>query len=145
MGVMSIAEQGHRMKRQWPGFRMTDRRLRVGRWEGSLRPLCKAYLLEIVLFLPLGGRHPEQQPNPRVSVLSDLRGSPVCPNAPVPHIYPNPTAPRRPHLCLFHPPSGEWHLGLPLADTIVWWILEWLVCYEGWLATGTWVGGGIEH
>ena len=28
--------------------------------------------------------------------------------------------------------------------TIVPWTIDWLACYEGWLATGEWAGGGIH-
>ena len=132
------------MSRDWPLFRLTGERSDIGRWEGSLRPLCKSYPVEIVLVLP-GRRRAERQPNPRVTVLSDLRQCPIRPNAPIPHIYPNLTVPQRPHLCLFHPPRREWHLGLAIAETIVPWAAEWLFFYEVWLATGEWTGGGIEH
>jgi hypothetical protein len=31
---------------------------------------------------------------------------------------------------------------MSLATTVVPWLEEWLVFYEGWLLTGTWQGGG---
>ena len=47
-----------------------------------------------------------------------------------------------PFLCLYDPDAGEWHPGMSIARTIIPWTIDWLACYEGWLATGEWTGGG---
>jgi len=60
------------------------------------------------------------------------------PDEPIPHTYP----PDRP--CLFHPRYGEWRPDMRIATTVIPWLLEWLVYYEAWQATGEWRGGG-EH
>src|SRR5439155_6298643 len=60
------------------------------------------------------------------------------PDEPIPHTY----SPDRP--CLFHPRYGEWRADMKIATTIIPWLLEWLVYYEAWQATGEWRGGG-EH
>jgi hypothetical protein len=57
----------------------------------------------------------------------------------LPHVYPpaeNPT------LCLFDPRAGEWDGAMPIAETILPWALDWIACYEMWLMTGRWTGGG---
>jgi hypothetical protein len=33
---------------------------------------------------------------------------------------------------------------MPIALTIIPWLLEWLVYYEAWLVTGEWLGGGVH-
>ena len=75
-----------------------------------------------------------------------LRRRSQSPEEAIPHIYLNPEPRLRdfPFLCLYHPPSEEWHGGKAAAKTIIPWTIEWLVCYEGWLATGQWTGGGIH-
>lgn len=54
------------------------------------------------------------------------------------HIYPNH------ELCLYRPKYREWTPDSILVETVVPWISEWLSCYETWLVTGAWLGGG-EH
>jgi len=44
--------------------------------------------------------------------------------------------------CLFTPHAGDWRSSMWLSDTIVPWLGEWLIFYEGWKATGNWHGGG---
>jgi hypothetical protein len=43
--------------------------------------------------------------------------------------------------CLFTP-LRDWHPRLYLGQSVVPWLMEWIVFYEGWLATGHWAGGG---
>ena len=45
-------------------------------------------------------------------------------------------------LCLFDPDREQWCASDLIADTTVPWTVDWLACYEGWLATGRWHGGG---
>ncbi len=59
----------------------------------------------------------------------------------VPHIYPNLIDPSLSFLCL-HLPSEYKREDDMVAKTIVPWACKWLVCYEDWLRTGTWHGGG---
>ena len=47
-----------------------------------------------------------------------------------------------PTLCLFDPAAYEWDPHLRIAETILPWSIKWLACYEFWLMTGRWVGGG---
>lgn len=56
----------------------------------------------------------------------------------VPHTY----GPDQP--CLFYPKRREWSSTMAIANTIVPWLAEWLVFYELWHVTGSWLGGGIH-
>jgi hypothetical protein len=62
--------------------------------------------------------------------------------AQVPHVFWRDDCPARSTLCLYDPAASEWSPHDFIADTIVPWACEWLACYEGWLATGEWAGGG---
>ena len=59
-----------------------------------------------------------------------------------PHVYVNPLNAASSPLCLFDPRRGEWTYNDLVAETTVPWTADWLCCYEGWLATGEWLGGG---
>ena len=61
---------------------------------------------------------------------------------PIPHHYLNRVDPHRPILCLYDPDAEEWCATDLVAETIIPWTVDWLACYEGWLATGRWAGGG---
>lgn len=39
----------------------------------------------------------------------------------------------------------EWNPCMYIADTFVPWTSEWLISYEGWVATGIWTGGGLHR
>jgi hypothetical protein len=45
-------------------------------------------------------------------------------------------------LCLFDPEAEEWSHDDLIAFTTIPWAADWLACYEGWLASGRWYGGG---
>ena len=44
--------------------------------------------------------------------------------------------------CLYRTRHGDWLPTMYLGQTIVPWLMEWLVFYETWRATGDWQGGG---
>ena len=131
------------MRRKWPSFRVLHRTARTVCWQGQLRPLSQVYTVQVFLRL-------EQKDN------SDRSFLPVCvtvmkpmlrrrieaPNEPIPHHYPNPHRPDLPLLCLYDPAAHEWDRPRVVANTVVPWTIDWLACYEGWLATGEWAGGG---
>jgi len=131
--ILSIDEQVVAMKAAWPQFapRRIDRRAQFARWVGSVRPQYASYLLEIRYEL---GSSPEGR------VLSpELIRLPQNVEGQLPHVYPpaeNPT------LCLFDPREREWSPAMTISSTIVPWALDWLTCYELWLMTGRWTGGG---
>lgn len=59
----------------------------------------------------------------------------------LPHVYS--TTEQR--LCLYFPTTREWNVSMLYTKTIIPWACEWLMFYETWVATGTWLGGGIHH
>jgi len=130
---LSIAEQLASMKTTWPRLigRNVDRRLQSARWVGPVKPQYATYALEIRYQV---GSFPE------VRVLAPaLVRLPANEEGQLPHVYP---PAEDPTLCLFDPQTDEWSPSMPIAQTIVPWALDWLVCYELWLMTGKWTGGG---
>ncbi len=63
------------------------------------------------------------------------------PNEPVPHVYDRDHDPRP---CLYYPNDREWRSDKLLATTVLPWLLLWLAFYEVWLATGVWLGEGVQ-
>lgn len=136
--------QVRQMHSKWPEFQLIHRSRRHVCWEGELRPFHKTYRVGVAMHLtpPDGGLL-----NPLVAVLNPrLHGRQESPDEEIPHVYPNPADPLLPFLCLFHPPTDRFDPRRDsVANTIVPWTTEWLACYEGWLATGKWFGGGVNH
>lgn len=96
---------------------------------GTLRPLpaCREYQFRLEYRVP-------KKPKVWIEDPPLVRRSP---DEPIPHTYGD----DRP--CLFYP--SEFRSDQLLARTIIPWLMEWLVFYEAWLATGVWLGGGIDH
>ena len=142
---LSTMQQTRRMHREWPDFHVVQRNRDFVCWEGEVRPYSRTYVVGIA-FWPMGPAS-VKMPNPLVFVLDPiLRHRAEDPIDPIPHVYPNPENRFLPFLCLFHPPMDSFDpLRSHIAKTIVPWTTEWLACYEGWLATGTWWGGGVAH
>lgn len=144
MKCLTTREQDRLVKRRWHTFKTLHRDRSSVVWEGTLRPLCKTYTVQVGLHRP--GVDAESCVPDVIVVAPLLRPWPDAPNEAIPHVYvnPHPRFQHLPLLCLYHPPSGEWHGGKAVAATIIPWSIDWLVCYEGWLATGQWTGGGIH-
>jgi hypothetical protein len=128
-----IYEQIARMKAAWPTFAVhnVDRLRQSARWTGSCTPQFTRYKLEL--------RY-------RINDFLDVRVlSPALVRLPgnaegqLPHVYP-PVG--DPTLCLFDPSTDQWDWSMPLSDTIIPWSFDWIACYELWLMTGAWTGGG---
>lgn len=136
--------QVRHMRTKWPGFRVKHRDKRKVAWEGELRPLHKTYAVGIILQV---GPPSLGVPNPAVMAFNPrLRGPNERPDEAIPHVYDNPWHPLLPFLCLHHPPTDGFDpRRQSAAATVIPWTIEWLACYEGWLATGKWVGGGVDH
>lgn len=47
--------------------------------------------------------------------------------------------------CVYYHPGNEWRTDMLIAHTIIPWTSRWLYFYEIWLATGSWMGGGVAH
>lgn len=62
--------------------------------------------------------------------------------APLPHVFFDKSDITLSPLCLFDPDKHQWCPNDLIAHTTVPWSVDWLACYEGWLATGHWHGGG---
>jgi hypothetical protein len=131
--ALSIDEQVAAMKAAWPQLvaRRIDRLSQSARWVGPVRPQYTKCVLEIRCQL---GTFPE------VRVISPaLIRLPDNPEGQLPHVYPPLDDPT---LCLFDPREDEWSAAMTIASTTVPWSLDWLACYELWLMTGRWTGGG---
>lgn len=144
--TLSVCQQTRIMRRAWPDFQLLDRTRTMALWEGPLRPLSRAYTVRVRLHQDPRLEREQEPPVPEVTVIDPLlRHRAECPEEPIPHHYPNCEAPDLPLLCLCDPAAHEWRYGLRVADTIIPWTIDWLACYEMWLATGAWVGGGRDH
>ncbi|TJV18154.1 MAG: hypothetical protein E5Y07_10025 [Mesorhizobium sp.] len=120
------------MKRDWPGFRASHiaRRKQSARWIGTASHL-QPYKIEIRYTVAMA---------PEVRVLSPaLIRLPGNEEGSLPHVY---DASSDPTLCLYDPATDEWQPSMPLSQKIVPWTLDWLACYEFWLMTEKWPGGG---
>ena len=121
------------MKAIWPNFvaRGYGRNNQSIRWVGFVEPQFCRYEIEVSYQIP---------DSPRVRILSpSLIHLHDNKEGMLPHVYPPADDPT---LCLFDPEAAEWDWSMPIAKTILPWALDWLVCYEGWLMTGKWYGGG---
>lgn len=121
------------MRRLWPAFGAMSVRRDAGsaRWVGRVKPQFTAIMLEIRYRV---GSFPE------VRVLDPaLVRLPGNAEGELPHVYPPADDPT---LCLFDPEADQWDASMLIAETIVPWALDWLGCYELWLMTGRWTGGG---
>ena len=140
--------QVDRMHIRWPAFRVVERTRRFACWEGPLRPLSQCYRVRISLTrlrtsLKRGGGQDGVVTHPDVRIVEPLlRRRAEDSQEPIPHLYPSPGDTERPPLCLYDPRTNEWRASCVVANTIVPWTIDWLACYEGWLATGRWTGGG---
>lgn len=142
MRRMTTWNQFESMRKAWPGFVILHRTRCHVTWVGRLRPFCQTYTILLVYrFMP--DRRHDAWSMPCVMVIEPpLHRREEDPEEPIPHHYPNPEHPEFPFLCLYDPDAREWSSGRLLSKTIIPWTIEWLACYEGWLATGEWTGGG---
>ena len=142
MRGLSTRVQDALMRERWPTFSTRGRSRDHVEWVGSLRPICQPYTVRVTL-----DRLGPQAGNwlPAVTVVDPvLRRRAQNADVPLPHVYDNAQCAALPFLCLYDPRANEWHGGLAVAKTIVPWAMEWLGCYEGWLLTGRWLGGGVH-
>ena len=143
---LTLRKQIVSMQESWPSFDVLQQTRWFVRWEGVVRPFAKSYKVQI--FLKNHRKHEGNKssvfpPFPRVTVVAPLlRRRKGKPDDPIPHHYKNLACLEQPFLCLYYPPGREWDYGCSISQTTVPWTIEWLACYEGWLATGEWTGGG---
>lgn len=124
--ALNLGLQAASLKRWYPHGE-TVLRGRLLTWKGTLTPSELSATYEILVVLEDGS-------DPLVYVVDP----PFCywDDEPLPHVFPHQT------LCLFL--GEEWGPWAPLANSILPWTAEWLLFYEGWLATGEWTGGGVH-
>lgn len=135
------------MSERWPDFVVLRSRTRADRvcWEGRVKPLDQSYVLQVYMRCGRSMRYANDVPYPRISIIRPLlRQREQDPNEPIPHIYPNRRHPRQPFLCSFYPQNPEEYAASRCVADVIPWAIDWLACYEGWLATGEWFGGGIH-
>lgn len=143
--MKSLQDQIKAMKRRWPGFIAYPQNDGSILWIGDLTPIEVRYTLTIRFGLA-GGDVPDSYywHFPEVRVVSP-RLRPVfdaAEEAPLPHVYFDSEDLSLSPLCLFDPAASEWSPDDLIANTTVPWTADWLACYEIWLATGRWQGGG---
>ena len=142
MRRLTTWDQVERMRKVWPDFRVLCRTHCDVLWTGELQPLGQTYTVQVAYW-----RKPNRTAVDRSLVVVTVTAPLLhrrneAPYEPIPHHYPNPSRLELPFLCLYDPDAREWNPGCAIASTIVPWAVDWLACYEGWLATGEWTGGG---
>jgi hypothetical protein len=141
----SMRQQIAAMRARWPAFDLAG--LTGGRatWFGLLVGMARPYRVMIEYGPPTRDQSlPLLARIPLVRVLSP-RLEPqwnAAEEAPLPHVFFDPSDLTLSPLCLFDPDKNEWSPADLISRTTLPWTVDWLVCYEGWLATGLWHGGG---
>ncbi|TCQ24864.1 hypothetical protein [Rhizobium sp. PP-CC-3G-465] len=133
---LTVQDQHADLTRNWPTFRMVtfDAGRGLAVWRGTLHPRFDRYAVEIAYSTDM------VVSGPRVRVLSpELIRQPGNPEGSLPHVYQRDTDP---YLCLFDPRAAQWSGWMSISETTVPWTIDWLTCYEDWLLTGEWHGGG---
>lgn len=143
--MKTVRQQVIAMRRRWPQFDLAEETARSALWFGSLVGIERPYRLLIEFALPCA--RPDAPMSSRFPVVRVLHPPLILhPNAleeaPLPHVYFDHSHILLSPLCLFDPTNNEWSHNDLLAYTTVPWAADWLACYEGWLATGRWFGGG---
>jgi hypothetical protein len=142
--VKTIRDQVRAVQQHWPGFALAEAPGDKTVWFGPLAGLERTYRLMIEYGLPTRAADEMCRRCPVVRVLSprlELNFD-AAEEAPLPHVYFSKPDPTLSPLCLFDVEAGEWSHDDLIALTTVPWAADWLACYEGWLATGRWYGGG---
>jgi hypothetical protein len=121
----TLVQQEASLRRRYPGGQVV-RAAGSLTWLGKLKPTESSSPYEVLI-----DHRPPRPPlvyvvRPRLEVRAGER---------LPHVYPLNT------LCLYL--GEEWSRAHWLTD-LVGWASEWLFFYEVWLATGTWMGGGLH-
>lgn len=143
--MKSIGAQVHAMHLRWPDFEVHERTTDAIVWVGELVGIERSYVISVEFGLP---RDPANDPKYRWFPLVRIHSPKLEPRedaleeAPLPHVYFGEDDIRMSPLCLFDPKANEWDHSKLIAHTTIPWTSDWLACYEIWLATGRWKGGG---
>lgn len=132
------------MRRRWGQFDLAEETTDSAVWFGSLVGIERPYRISLEFGLPIHGHDERWRSFPIVRVLSPALEPQfdAAEEAPLPHVFFDEKYIALSPLCLFDPAANEWSHDDLLADTTLPWAADWLACYEGWLATGRWHGGG---
>lgn len=143
--MKTIAEQVRAMAKHWSDFHIASETTDAVTWFGWLAGIERKYRIMVEYGLPSASAPDAMWRRfPLVRVMSPR----LEPNfdaqeeAPLPHVYFDELDLTLSPLCLFDPAKNEWTRSDLIALTTVPWAADWLACYEGWLATGRWFGGG---
>lgn len=140
-----MANQIARMRDRFPDLRDAEHCGWWSTWTGPLRPLHAVHIVKIqyVRRYWLGDLEIINGYTPEVTLVEPvLKVAHPVTGDPVPHVYWRNDCPQRSTLCVYDPAAPQWSPDCFIADAIVPWACDWLACYEGWLATGEWTGGG---
>jgi len=143
--VKTIAEQVRAMRRRWRTFDLAEQKDDSAVWFGGLVGIERQYRVSVEYGHPAPGRdNARWRLFPLVRVLSPQLEPrfDALEEAPLPHVYFDYKDITLSPLCLFDPNANEWSHDDLIAETTIPWAADWLACYEGWLATGRWHGGG---
>ena len=145
MTALSMADQVARMRDLFPELLPTWHCSWWVTWTGQVRPLHRAYTISIQYIRRywIGELEIINGYQPQVVVLEPqlIMDHPRT-DYWLPHVYWRRDRPEHSTLCLYDPAASQWSPDDLIAETTVPWACEWLACYEGWLATGVWSGGG---
>jgi hypothetical protein len=145
MSGLAMAEQIARMRDMFPDLKHSEHCRWWTTWTGPLRPLHAVFTVRVqyVRRYWVGDLKISNGYTPEVTLVDPVLtlAHPVT-SDPVPHVYWRHDRPERSTLCLYDPVAAEWSPDDFIAETIVPWACDWLACYEGWLATAEWTGGG---
>lgn len=145
--MRSIDDQIDAMRSSWPNFELLHQHDRAAIWQGRVKPDGRSFLLQIAYRVPLAIENwTPRDVQPRVQVREPkLEFHPDYEEGPLPHVYHYESEQTLPFLCLFDPHTGDWTPEDLLAETTVYWAIDWLYFYEGWLVTKKWKGGGRHY
>ena len=142
--MKNIHQQVIAMRRHWPGFETAGETRDEVTWIGSLAGIEREYRLLVEYGLPVAGKPLSMfRRFPVVRIMSpSLKPRLGTSDSPLPHVYFDDGDITLSPLCLFDPRENQWSADKLIALTTIPWAADWLACYEGWLATGEWFGGG---
>lgn len=143
--MKSITDQLRAMSRRWPEFEVASQTADSVIWFGWLVGIEQRYRVSVEYGLTHSPETDEMWRRfPLVRVMSPQLEPrfDAIEESPLPHVYFDEADLTLSPLCLFDPDQSEWTRDDLIAFTTVPWAADWLACYEGWLATGRWYGGG---
>ena len=130
-----IKLQDQVIRKNFPSFRLKQEGPHSAIWQGKLRPFPSMQIYTIEIQYTAGHR-------PKVFVISPPLKT--LPGKVIPHLYRKNSRNKKDNLCLFLPNNKEFSSNSFIGHTIIPWTSHWLFCYEIWILTGEWVGGGVH-